>query len=272
MQFPINPEEVEIMNKLAIIELEREKEILADLMPKLGKHKIRELRKCVDSYMKQRFQMKNKIPKYGSLNKGFTELQLQTFLHAVDKPKYNLLFSYMAFLGLRIGEAVKVNIKDIDFQSREIRIHSEKTHVLDVLIVPLHLFQQTEAFVNQYRKQIENAQGYLFFKDLERGKRVEPYVESNYVRKLFTEYAKDAGLREVYDVTEEADGRVKRRLFLLTTHSLRHYAISHFARQTNGNLILTSKFARHLAPSTTTTYIHTEKEELYREIEKAFSN
>lgn len=259
------------MDKLAMVELEREKEILAELMPRLGKHKIRELRKVIDKHMKQRFQLKNKIPKYGSLNKGFTELQLQAFLRVVDKPKYNLLFSYMAYLGLRIGEAVKVNTKDIDFQNREIRIRSEKTHVLDLLIIPLHLFQQTEEFVSQHKSQIENAQGYLFFRDFERGHRAEPYVEQNYVRKLFREYANESGLEEVYDVTEEQNGRVKRKLHLLTTHSLRHYAITHFYNQTK-NWLMTSKFARHLAPSTTTTYIYQDREELYAQIDKVFSN
>jgi integrase len=56
----------------------------------------------------------------------------------------------------------------------------------------------------------------------------------------------------------------------LTTHSLRHYAITSFAKQTNGNLVLTSRFARHSNPSTTMTYITIRKEELYKEIDNAF--
>ena len=80
-----------------------------------------------------------------------------------------------------------------------------------------------------------------------------------------------AGLDEVYDQSKEPEGKRPRSLHLLSTHSLRHYAITHSARESNGNIVLTSKFARHLEPSTTTIYIHTEKEELHRGIDKAFA-
>ena len=49
-----------------------------------------------------------------------------------------------------------------------------------------------------------------------------------------------------------------------SSHSLRHFAISRFARQSGGNLLLTSKFARHLDPSTTTIYTHVDKSEVYQ--------
>ncbi len=56
-------------------------------------------------------------------------------------------------------------------------------------------------------------------------------------------------------------------MHLLTTHSLRHYAITRFARQTNGNVVLASKFARHSDPNTTIRYIHTDKKELFAAID-----
>lgn len=40
-----------------------------------------------------------------------------------------------------------------------------------------------------------------------------------------------------------------------------------FVRQANGNLILTSRFARHVDPSTTSIYISTSKEEVYEVID-----
>ena len=261
-----------MVDKIAIAELEREKETLLNLMPKLGKHKIRELRRTIDLYYRHRFDLKNKIPKYGSLNKGFTDAQLQAFFFVVDKPKYKLLFSYMAYVGLRIGEAVKVNRDDIDFATRELRIRSEKTKKLDLLIIPLGLFQQTQAYVEGHNTEIDRANGYLFFKDSNEELRSEPYLESNYARKVFCDYRHKANLDEVYDTSEESvEGRGTRRLHLLTTHSLRHHAITTFYNQTK-NWLMTSKFARHLAPSTTTTYIHTDKDELYAQIDKVFSN
>ena len=68
---------------------------------------------------------------------------------------------------------------------------------------------------------------------------------------------------EVYDTSDEQQGRRPRRLHRLTKHSPRHYAITRFVKQANGNLILTSRFARHVDPSITSIYISTSKQEVY---------
>ena len=52
---------------------------------------------------------RSRIPKYGSLNKGFTEQELVRFFNVIDNEKFRLLFSYQSQLGLRIGEAVRIN-------------------------------------------------------------------------------------------------------------------------------------------------------------------
>lgn len=256
----------------AVVELEREKEIVAQLIPRLGKHKIEELRKVIDRHYIKRFQGKCRIPKYGDLNKGFTEEKLRVFFLAVDKPKYKVLFGFQAYCGLRIGEACRVNFNDIDWKTREFKIKSEKTNKLNTLIIPLGLFQQLEEYVQEHKAEIDNAQGYLFYQEKKFARRSEPYLETDYIRHLFRIYIVRAGLDETYATSEEQEGRRVRQLHLLSTHSLRHYAITQFARQTNGNLLLTARFARHIEPSTTKIYIHFEKEELYREIERAFSS
>ena len=244
-------------------------EHLRDVLPTLSKHQIEGLTTDIRAHFTARFR-KSKIPKYGSLNRGFTDGQLKSFFMAMDNPKHKLLFSYMAYLGLRIGEVVKVNIKDINFDTREIKIRSEKTKRLDVLIIPLYLFQQTAMFVGLNKVEIDNAQGYLFYKNADRSLRKEPYLESNYVRKVFRDYTAMAGLDEVYDQSKEPEGKRPRSLHLLSTHSLRHYAITRFAKGCNGNLVLTSRFARHHEPNTTMTYIAKDKDELYEQIDRVF--
>ena len=84
---------------------------------------------------RKRFQ-RSRIPKYGSLNKGFTEPELARFFKAIDNEKFRLLFSYQAQLGLRIGEAVRININDIKFESRELVVKTEKAMTLDTLLIP----------------------------------------------------------------------------------------------------------------------------------------
>ena len=217
---------------------------------------------------RKRFQ-RSRIPKYGSLNKGFTEQEIQKFFRAVDNPKFGLLFSYQAQLGLRIGEVVRINVKDIKFESRELVVKTEKAMTLDALLIPAPLFQATLDFISSNTEAIEKAAGYIFFKEEGKSRTDEPFVAENYVRNRFRYYAEKAGLSEVYDQSDELKDRVPRSLHRLTTHSLRHYAITNFAKTTNGNVVLASRFARHASPETTMTYIHTSKEELYDGIEGA---
>jgi len=248
-------------------EPEEIKEYLAKILPSLSKAKMEEITKLVRQYYTQRYKHL-KTPKYGTLNKGFTEQQIQRFFRVINDDKFRILFSYQANLGLRIGEVIKLNINDLDLDSRELKLKSEKSGRLDVLIIPLPLFKETLAYIRAYKLEIERAKGFLFFRSTNTTQREEPYLEPNYVRKRFREYIKLANLDNVYDISEESspDRRV-RQLHILTSHSLRHFAITRFSKQTNGNLILTSRFARHSDPSTTMIYINTDKRELYEAID-----
>jgi integrase len=244
---------------------------LEQYLPTLPKHHLVEIRKMVMQQFRKRFQ-RSRIPKYGSLNKGFTEQEIIKFFKAVDNEKFKLLFSYQAQLGLRIGEAVRINIKDIKFESRELVVKTEKAMTLDALLIPAPLFQATLAFIEADGEAIEKAQGCIFFKEEGKSRLKQPFVAENYTRNRFRYYAEKAGLLEVYDQSDESrPDRSVRNLHRLTTHSLRHYAITHFAEQNNGNVLLASKFARHSKAETTMTYIHLNRKALYAGIDGAFS-
>ncbi len=250
-------------------ELEKVKKELEVLLPELGKTDIKALRSIIYQHWQKRFR-KNHPPKYGSINKGFTDQEFQKFFRAIDNDRFCLLFLYQAQLGLRIGEAVRVNIKDMDLETRELTLRTEKVQTVDVLLIPVPLFQQTLAFIKAHASRIEQAQGYLFFKDKGGSERAEPYFDTNYARNAFCRYVRLAGLDSVYAESDEPAGKPGRRLHRLTTHSLRHYAITSFAKHANGNIFLASKFARHHNPRNTMTYINTNKEELYQQIDGAF--
>ncbi len=212
-----------------------------------------------------------KEPKYGSINKAFTELELQHFLRNVKSEKFRLLFKYQAFLGLRVGEVSKLHIGNINFDKRELTIQSEKSHKMDSLIIPSDLFKETIEYMAKNADRIQAANGYVFFKDNDNNHNDIKHIEVNYARKVFRETIKSAGLDSVYGHSDETySNHRERRLFRLSTHSLRHYAITRFAKSTNGNVVLTSRFARHSRPDVTMTYISKDTEELYKEIDLAF--
>ncbi len=238
------------------------KDYMREQLPLMAKWEIEELRSEIKQHYLSRFK-RPRIAKYGTLNKGFEEQELRVFLAHIDNEKHRLLFEFMANLGLRVGEAVRVNIKDIKPESRELIVYTEKARQPDSLRIPLPLFKETLDFIHAHTQEIEQHEGYIFFKDFKYSKHGCNHLDLNYVRNIFREYITDAGLDETYDVSEERNSRTPRRLHRLTTHSLRHYAITRFARSTNGNVVLTAHFARHRNPSTTNTYIALDKKELY---------
>jgi integrase len=213
---------------------------------------------------KRRF-LRRRQPKYGTMNKGFTDEELEIFFRFVEDPKFRLLFSYQAVLGLRIGEVVKIHIRDINLKNKELRIDTEKGKRTDYLPIPQQLFNETLEFITQNEDEITSHKGYVFWSKYDT-KRSCPHVQTNYARNVFQQAIKKSKLDESYAI---ADGKTPRLLHRLTTHSLRHYAITNHAKKNNGNVVLASKFARHARLETTMTYIYTGKEELYQSVMNA---
>ncbi len=237
----------------------------------LPQSRLEELKSILHRAYVKRFMGKRKTPKYGSLNKGFTEPELRNFLHGVSSAKFRLLFGYQAYLGLRVGEVCRLHLDNIDFDKRELTIKSEKSAVSDSLLIPLDLFKETVEYIAKNADQIKAANGYVFYKDNDNNHNEVTHVDQNYARKVFREAANAVGLGQVYDYSEECDAhRRPRPLYRITTHSLRHYAITRFAKSTNGNVVLASRFARHSNPIITMRYIAKDNEQLYREIDGAF--
>jgi integrase len=252
-------------------ELERIKGELRELLPLLSKWRVEELQKLISQHYTTKWKHR-KFRKYGSINKGFTQSELDRFLGVIKEPRFRLLFEYQAYCALRVGEVCQLNIKDFDFKIRELRVKTEKAHTLDTLRVPQFLFEQTLKYIQAHAKEIDDAQGYLFYKDKRKSHTDKPYLDLNYIRKVFRYYISLAGLNEVYDTTEESSpSRAKRKLFRLTTHSLRHFGITTFNRAVGGDIMLAKTFTRHREISSTQVYVHTSKEELYLAIESAFS-
>ncbi len=221
---------------------------------------------------KRRFKAP-KEPKYGSINKAFTETELQLFLRTVRSEKFRLLFKYQAYLGLRVGEVCQLHLGNIDFDKRELTIRSEKSRKMDSLLIPAELFKETVEYIAKNEAHIRASNGHVFYKDNDNNHNKLPHVDVNYVRKVFRDTIQAAGLDAVYGHSEETyANHSERRLFRLSTHSLRHYAITRFAKSTNGNIVLASRFARHSRPDITMTYIAKDNEQLYREIDSAFSD
>ena len=172
---------------------------LEELANHVPQQKLENMKSVLHKAYGRRFMGRRRTPKYGSINKGFTDLELRQFLMNVKYEKFRLLFKYQAYLGLRIGEACVLHVSNINFDKREITLETEKAKKMDSLLIPQELFKETVEFIYKYKKEVEGSGGYIFFKDHDNNANKLPHVEVNYARKVFRDAVNASGLGQVYE-------------------------------------------------------------------------
>ena len=227
----------------------------------LKKHQLVSLMTEVSKTRKKKYK-RNKDVKYGNINKGFTESELKRFLTACKNKKAYLAFTLMACLGLRIGEVVRIKLDDLDFMHRKIRIDTEKAMTGDLLYLHNKVHLLLKNWVHLHQKIILKCNGYLFFSE----KREEGHISPHWLRKEFRKSAQTADLVQWYCL---ADGDKRRKLYRLTTHSLRHYFITKMYKESK-NPLHTQRLARHRVFKSTERYIRTEQVDIDKTIKAAF--
>jgi integrase len=188
-----------------------------------------------------------------------------------DNPKSKLAFQLMSMLGFRIGEVVRINIKDVYWKHNKIKVFSEKTHQTDYLYLHNKVRKLISDWVRKHHNSIEQNEGYLFYSF----KECRKHISKDWLRKEFRRIRDNAGLNETYGVAEDINNPKRwnygdRKLYRLTTHSLRHYYITK-VYQSCRDPLLTMKNARHRDINSTKTYIHLSEAEVDDTLNKAFS-
>ena len=153
---------------------------LEDTANELSQAKLEELKAVLHRVYKKRFKQPTE-PKYGSISKAFTELELQHFLRNVKSEKFRLLFKYQAYLGLRVGEVSKLHVGNINFDKRELTLKSEKSGRLDSLIIPVELFKETVEYIAKNEAAVKALNGCIFYKENDNNHNEIQHVELNYV-------------------------------------------------------------------------------------------
>ncbi len=90
-----------------------------------------------------------------NVSRNFSDEELEKFFSVVSNEKHLMCYKLQAWLGLRISEAVKVNLSDIDFNRRKIRVYAEKTKEMDFLHLHDKVFESVEKWVRIHAKEIQ---------------------------------------------------------------------------------------------------------------------
>jgi len=211
----------------------------------------------------------------GSLSEGlcrnFSDEELYRFFDVIDSPKLKLCFQLQAFLGLRIGEAVRANLNHINWKQRRILVENMKCDRISHMFLHDLILGLLVEYIQKHEAYIRKKNGYLIFSEnraLDRD-----YVTEDYMNKVFRYYCEDAGLDDHYAEVPTVGSQtgVSRRLHRLTTHSLRHWFITKVWRETK-DPVLTQKLARHTNFQVTQNYINLDREDEIRTLQRMFGN
>jgi integrase len=247
---------------------------IADLrLDTLSFHELERIKRESARVLRRKYNYGKRRPRFGNLNRNFSEDELARFYSCLSDPRYRLIFRLQDMLGLRIGEAVRVRAEHVRHDARELEVITEKSGLADRVLMPQQVYDEVVQYMMKYENEIHEGGGYLFYSY--RGNRprtVMPgHISTMHPRRAFREAAMKAGIAEIYGYSEESTGRSPRPLYRLTTHSHRHYAGTRFYRACK-DVVLTNRFLRHARSdlAATMAYVDSEREEVYKVHEEAF--
>lgn len=207
----------------------------------LPKWKIEMIMSACTKARKEKFTRKNERL-YGNLSKSFTDTQLRKFFSVIKNKNHKNFFLVQYYLALRISEVQ--NIKP-DFEEDIVRIYSTKMDRYEYL----PLFEPIRTILKTNPKLDYSI---------------------NCIRNKFMKYCQKSGVNYVY-APRKGGGNMHR----LTTHSLRHTAISKLAKVVNGNPFKICLFSRHQAKKAVgvvAVYTHYDIDDLREDLQKAFNS
>lgn len=173
--------------------------------------------------------------------------------------RFNVFLNVMRVYGLRSIEAVKINLKDIDFQLNEIVIHTAKLRMPKSDMKTLHegaFKQMLLDYIGFYEEEIIVNDGFLFFS---RDCRSVHWTTKR-VREMFHKVRKRSGHTQIYHIREEHPDfpQTKGKLYKYSLKSLRHS----FGRQMADEGVpmeWTQLMLRHRSINSTQVYYHRNK-------------
>ena len=224
----------------------------------LRQEQLWKLIKALSDERKIRY-VRHRQRKYGNMNKGFSKEEIHRFFGTPMHPSARMAFLTMLFLGLRIGEVVKIKQSNLDLVARRLYLHTEKAGTNDTLFLHDAIYAPLTDWIEEHQSAITAHEGFIFPAGKANG--TEAYTSPHWLRKEFRRVCIASDIDRVYATSDERTGRATRHLHRFTTHSLRHTFATAFYRKTK-DLLLTSKALRHTDMKSTTTYVHADQSEL----------
>jgi len=189
---------------------------------------------------------KIKKPKVRKEYNIYTIDEFKKFLSVIDEEMFKVMFSILFYLGLREGELLALQFRDIDLENKTIdinktyivsktggeRIQPTKTRSSNTkLPIPNHLLPLIDIYIKETRTKYINARKNDFIFGIS-----QP-ISPNTLERRNLKYSKLAGLKKI------------------RIHDFRHSAASYYL-SSGVPISVVQKIMRHSSISTTTRYLH----------------
>ena len=209
-------------------------------------------------------------PKYNTFGQIIRYMRLEEyrkFIDGIDSRKHRLMFEVIYELGCRVGEFVRIRLRDIDFSRSMIYIPAENTKTKQPRwsFLPQRLISEIKSMLKDQGRMtkrndtIRRPDEFLFYPYTSYKL---PYSE-NRIRQIFRKYITQAGLERSYG--EDCRGR---QLHQLTIHSLRHSHIMHYFHHYKLPLAVVQKQVGHRTLKATSVYLNPSEELLFKAYSK----
>jgi len=167
-----------------------------------------------------------------SLPEVLDEKEIQAILSHCRKLRYKLFFTLIYSSGLRISEALNIQLCDIDIPRKQLHIRSAKNHKDRYAILSDKAIYLLKFYINRYKPI-----SFLFFVYYDKSKR----MPKRYCQQIFKDIAKDAKITKNVHV-----------------HTLRHSFATHLLEH-NTNLFYIMKLLGHSSIQSTLMYLHLQR-------------
>ena len=209
----------------------------------------------------QKKKPSKKYERFGEIIRHFSIEETNQLFDSIDNYKHKLMFEIIYELGCRVGEFVRIQVKQLNFSRSTVFFPAENTKTKHARIsyLPKGLTNEIKSMLKQKGlmskrgDRVRMPEAYLFHPGKRRNK---PYTP-NRIRQIFQIYVYKAGLQQVY-----GKDTLSRNLKMFTVHSLRHSHAYHNIVDRGVPLPIVQKQLGHSNLKTTSVYLQPSTESM----------
>ncbi len=200
-----------------------------------------------------------KYDRFGETIRYLTVEELQKLFDCIDNYRHKLMFEMVYELGCRVGEFVRIRLRDLNFQRSSVFFPAENTktgfrrtsHLPRGLINEVRSLLKSQSRMTKRDERLLRPGEFLFLSPQGRNQ----HYSENRLRQIFQKYVRKSSLDRQYGTDS-----VGRTLHQITIHSLRHSHLMHYIHVHNLPLPIVQKQVGHRTLKATSVYLRPSDE------------